>query len=74
MNAIKLVVADMAGTTVKDSGDVAHAFAAALEGHGIEAPSAQINAVRGASKREAIATLIAPKYGSDITQIGRAHV
>ncbi|MFM9881945.1 MAG: phosphonatase-like hydrolase [Burkholderiales bacterium] len=68
MNAIKLVVADMAGTTVKDSGDVAHAFAAALEGHGIEAPAAQINAVRGASKREAIATLIAPKYGSDITR------
>ncbi len=65
MKEIKLVVADMAGTTVKDSGDVARAFAAALEGHAVEASAAQINAVRGASKREAIATLVAPKYGSD---------
>ncbi len=56
---IRLVVCDMAGTTVKDGGEVARAFAAALAEHGIEASAAQINAVRGASKREAIATLVA---------------
>ena len=69
MNAIKLVVSDMAGTTVKDSGEVARAFSAALADHGIEASPAQINAVRGASKREAIATLVAPKYGTDAERV-----
>ncbi len=59
----------MAGTAVKDSGEVARAFSAALADHGIEASSAQINAVRGASKREAIATLVAPKYGNDAGRV-----
>jgi phosphonatase-like hydrolase len=66
---IRLVVSDMAGTTVKDSGEVARAFSAALADHGIEAAAAQINAVRGASKREAIATLVAPKYGTDAARV-----
>lgn len=65
MNNIRLVVSDMAGTTVRDSGEVARAFAAALADHGVEASAQEINAVRGASKREAIATLCAPKYGAD---------
>lgn len=55
----------MAGTTVRDSGEVARAFAAALADHGVDAAAAKINAVRGASKREAIATLVAPRYGAD---------
>src|SRR5689334_4611628 len=63
MNNIKLVVSDMAGTTVQDTGEVARAFAAALGDHGIEASTEQINAVRGASKREAIATLVKQRYG-----------
>ena len=46
---VRLVVSDMAGTTVKDSGEVARAFTAALAEHGIEASAAAINAVRGAS-------------------------
>ena len=66
---IKLVVSDMAGTTVQDNGEVARAFTAALADHGIEASAAQINAVRGASKREAIATLTAPKYGNDAARV-----
>ena len=69
MKEIRLVVSDMAGTTVKDSGEVARAFSAALADHGIEASTAQINAVRGASKREAIATLVAPKYGTDAARV-----
>lgn len=69
MKDITLVVCDMAGTTVKDSGEVARAFEAALTDHGVEASAQQISAVRGASKREAIATLIAPKYGSDAARV-----
>lgn len=69
LQAIQLVVSDMAGTTVKDSGEVARAFSAALADHGVEASAAQINEVRGASKREAIATLIASKYGTDVTRV-----
>ncbi len=69
MDAIKLVVCDMAGTTVKDSGEVARAFEAALADHGVEASAVQISAVRGASKREAIARLIAPKVGSDTARV-----
>lgn len=69
MKEIRLVVSDMAGTTVKDSGEVARAFSAALADHGIEVSAAQISAVRGASKREAIATLVAPKYGTDAARV-----
>lgn len=69
MDVIKLVVCDMAGTSVKDSGEVARAFSAALADHGVEVSAAQISAVRGASKREAIATLIAPKYGNDAARV-----
>ena len=69
MKNIRLVVSDMAGTTVKDSGEVARAFSAALADHGIEVSADQINAVRGASKREAIATLVAPKYGADAARV-----
>jgi phosphonatase-like hydrolase len=69
LNNIRLVVSDMAGTAVKDSGEVARAFAAALADHGTEASAQQINAVRGAAKREAIATLCAPKYGADATRV-----
>ena len=70
---IRLVVSDMAGTTVKDSGEVARAFSAALADHGIEASAAQISAVRGASKREAIATLTAPKYGNDAARVDAVY-
>lgn len=66
---IKLVVSDMAGTTVHDGGEVESAFRAALADHGIEASAAQISAVRGASKREAIAKLTAPKYGQDAARV-----
>ncbi len=66
---IRLVVSDMAGTTVRDSGEVARAFAAALADHGVETSAEQISAVRGASKREAIATLVAPKYGTDAARV-----
>ena len=49
-----LAVFDMAGTTVEDSGQVPGAFAAALSTHGIAVTAADIDRVRGASKRQAI--------------------
>jgi phosphonatase-like hydrolase len=51
---IALVVFDMAGTTVKDGGEVPAAFSSALEAHGIVASADAIAGVRGASKRQAI--------------------
>src|SRR5438045_7814874 len=48
----------MAGTTVRDDGQVPAAFAAALAAHGLAAGPDAIRAVRGASKRQAIRDLI----------------
>lgn len=55
----RLVVLDMAGTTVEDGGQVPAAFSAALAHHGIAVTDEQIAAVRGSSKREAIALVLA---------------
>ncbi len=49
-----LVIFDLAGTTVRDEGQVPNAFIAALGEHGIRATAEEIAGVRGASKREAI--------------------
>lgn len=54
MNGLKLVVFDMAGTTVKDQGQVAGAFTAALAEHDIAVTSEQLSRVRGSSKRQAV--------------------
>ena len=58
-HGIKLMVFDMAGTTVEDGGQVPVAFNAALGECGIALTDEQLAAVRGASKREAIAELVA---------------
>lgn len=54
MPHVHLVVFDLAGTTVRDDGQVPRAFAAALSRHGISVTADQIRAVRGSSKREAV--------------------
>lgn len=56
---IDLVVFDMAGTTVEDGGQVPAAFSAALRECDIALSEADLANVRGASKREAIAALVA---------------
>lgn len=61
-----LVVLDLAGTTVEDRGQVPDAFFAALTTHGLAASGAQVDALRGSSKRAAIAALVPP--GSDHAQ------
>jgi phosphonatase-like hydrolase len=58
MSEIKLVVFDLAGTTVRDKGQVSGAFTAALAEHNIQITPEQLNAVRGSSKREAVLSLM----------------
>lgn len=70
-HGIKLMVFDMAGTTVEDGGQVPKAFNAALAECGIRITDEQLAQIRGASKREAIAELVA-KYGKPEWQ-GRAE-
>jgi len=55
---IELVVCDMAGTTVRDAGQVPQAFTSALAEHGIAVTPQAINSLRGASKRLAVLNLI----------------
>ena len=57
----RLVVLDLAGTTVEDSGQVPAAFEEALRDAGIPVTKDQITRVRGASKRQAIRQLL-PTY------------
>ena len=54
MKDIALVVFDMAGTTIEDSGQVPEAFTTVLRQHGMEITDDALRAVRGASKRDAI--------------------
>jgi len=54
----RLVIFDMAGTTVEDGGQVPAAFVAALAQHGIEIGAERIAAVRGSSKQQAILELL----------------
>jgi phosphonatase-like hydrolase len=60
MASIDLVIFDMAGTTVEDGGQVPAAFAAALAEQGVTLTPAEMNAVRGASKRQAVLELTPP--------------
>lgn len=64
MFSTKLVVFDMAGTTVRDRGDVATAFTQALTEHGVAKPDqADVNEVMGFRKIDAIRILL-NKYGN----------
>lgn len=52
--SVKLVVFDLAGTTVKDNNDVSKAFQAALSKYGYDIPLEQIDPIMGYEKNEAI--------------------
>ena len=58
MGGVELVIFDMAGTTVRDDGQVPEAFTAALAEYGVGVSPEVIRALRGASKREAIQGLL----------------
>lgn len=58
MGEIELVVFDLAGTTVRDGGQVVDSFTAALEEYGLAVTPEQLGGVRGAAKREAVLRLV----------------
>jgi len=64
----KLVVFDIAGTTVTDKGSVADSFIAAFLRHGLEVPRDAVNAVMGYRKTEAIRMLLS-RY--DFSEAGK---
>jgi phosphonatase-like hydrolase len=67
---IRLAVLDMAGTTVRDDGEVPRAFSRALMDAGIHVTPAQLVTVRGSSKREAAKQLV--PAGPDRDRIAEA--
>ena len=69
MKDIALVVFDMAGTTIEDSGQVPDAFTTVLRKHGIEITEDALRAVRGASKRDAIRHFVAKHHTADVAKL-----
>jgi phosphonatase-like hydrolase len=57
-SAIRLVIFDLAGTTVKDNGQVAAAFTTALAQYNIHITAEQLSSVRGSSKRQVVLNFI----------------
>jgi len=60
----ELVVFDLAGTTVRDGGEVPAALSAALASEGIVVDESVVRRLRGASKRQAVAELLPAEAGS----------
>ena len=76
MSSIQLVVFDIAGTTVQDTGNVAAAFIAAFRDFGYEMPAAEVKKVMGFRKIDAIAMLLEkfdPGKKDDEVLIDRIH-
>ena len=65
---IKLVVFDMAGTTVKDENKVTDTFSAALKAYGYTVPDSAINPLMGYKKIVAITKML-QQYEPDVTKI-----
>ncbi|MGZ5253696.1 MAG: HAD hydrolase-like protein, partial [Flavitalea sp.] len=58
MSKFKLIVFDIAGTTVKDPGNVANSFIEAFKSEGFEVTEEDVNDVMGFRKIEAIETVL----------------
>ena len=71
MKEIDLVLFDMAGTTILDTGQVPEAFRTVLRDHGIEVTDEALRSVRGASKREAIHRFVERHSPGDPTEMGQ---
>jgi len=67
MSSIQLVVFDIAGTTVRDRGNVAASFIAAFHEHGLEIPAQEVNKVMGFRKIDAIRILLDDLYPGSAT-------
>ncbi|MEQ1796789.1 MAG: HAD-IA family hydrolase [Lacibacter sp.] len=58
MSNYSLVVFDIAGTTVRDKGNIAEAFIDAFKQHGVVVPIEEVNKVMGWRKKDAIIILL----------------
>jgi phosphonatase-like hydrolase len=58
MSSIQLVVFDIAGTTVRDKGNVAEAFISAFKDYGLTIPVVEVKKVMGFRKMDAIVLLL----------------
>ena len=77
MSSIELVVFDIAGTTVRDTGNVAAAFIAAFRDFGFDMPINEVKKVMGFRKLDAITLLLgkfAPDKKDDEILIDRIHI
>ncbi|MEP6845197.1 MAG: HAD-IA family hydrolase [Panacibacter sp.] len=72
-NSIKLVVFDIAGTTVKDNGEIATAFHDAMKEKGYDIPHEKIYPLMGYKKTEAI-RMILQEYESDVAGITAEYI
>ncbi len=72
-NAIELIVFDIAGTTVKDNGEIAIAFQSAMHEHGYDIPTIKIYPLMGYKKPEAIRMML-QEYESDASKIDSAYI
>lgn len=70
---IKLVVFDLAGTTIKDDGNVANAFSGAMKDFGYTVSNDIINPLMGYKKSEAIRILL-EKYESKMELISNDYI
>jgi phosphonatase-like hydrolase len=73
MNKIKLIVFDIAGTTVKDNGEIADAFANALKEFGYNVPTTKINPLMGYKKPQAIRMMV-EEYESEKQMITDEYI
>jgi len=64
MGAIQLVAFDLAGTTIRDRGEVERAFLVALDKHGIVATADEIQQRRGAAKRDVFRYFVERQLGT----------
>jgi phosphonatase-like hydrolase len=65
MSAIDLVVFDIAGTIIQDTGQVINAFTAAFRKHAIQVGEAEVRTLHGASKREVFKRYIERQFGPE---------
>jgi phosphonatase-like hydrolase len=70
--SLKLVVFDMAGTTVEDLGSVNRSFREALAAVGLDADPKSVDAVMGLPKPEAVRTLIGASGRADLLPVADA--
>jgi phosphonatase-like hydrolase len=68
MSAIQLVVFDIAGTTVRDRGNVGDSFIAAFHEYGFELPREEVGKVMGFRKMDAIRMLLEKFYPGSVNR------